>query len=507
MSIKKILTFASMITLILLSGCFSNTKLTGPSWTTKITLPLILRTRNTETPSQSSEIYLDNTTNGLGEEGLNLQNSNSYSFDAQNWQSTPLGFMNITLNSITALNLSAYPNATVNIPSLATNPFDFSDTSYVSIALSGPGDAGSDPTKNKVTINLTGGTADGAGLSIKLHHDLDDNGIAEVIATTTMNAGEDTATLDVAGLTLDPSKTFYIEFGGTLTKTQAFAQIEFVTSQFEIASFTVASGLLDDKAGTLLDDNIQFSYELLEDTPLVELSSGQINLDVNITGINNMSINSTLVIEPQDENQQPIAGQTQNKAINLLPNQTNNIDITNELNTVLAAKPHYLDIRMINSTLSNSADVTISHATTVSTNLQFVVGFNSITTNPQVSEVDESLDTEMLKTAAVILEINNQSPLALNLAIKLFPDNDNNPQNTPPTPAPEDLVTLNIAIEANNTKTSTLQITADDLKKLFRNQNFYNQIIITNSSNGAPIPAGSYIEVRSRAEVEVLVNK
>ncbi len=474
------------------SGCSNKKSVTGPTWTTQFTMPLIMRIKNPADPSRSGQIELGTGVNGLGEEGLNLTDSNSYTLPDETWQSRPLGFLEASFNAIASLDLSD-PLIPVNteypLPAPLTIPeFGLSDPSYVNVTLSNT------PNKNQIAIALSGAAAGSGGLTIAFK-----SGGAS-LQTATIPAGQQQMLLSLAGKTLTPGQPFTIAVSGSLRKTAANARIDFNWSGLEVASFTVSGGLVSSKVDyDLTTDLIQYTYSLPSELAQANFGSVQLQLTPQIPP--NLAISGNLTIRSN-------LGQTQTVPnIKVEAGRTTTVSVTDALNALLANAPASLQFSLGNVQLSGTGDVTLSNDSVLKLNLGAALSVNSAATTPQGMSIDTEIDTDDLQTTTLVVEITNYSPVALALEVTLFPDNDANPDNAPPAIDPASAVVISITVVPHGRQTSEKTISTGKLQDLIRNKYVYHQVTIANTSPSVPVAPDSYLEIRSRAEGRVQINK
>jgi hypothetical protein len=474
------------------SGCFGKKSVTGPTWTTQFTMPLIMRVKNPDDPSRSGQIELGTGVNGLGEEGLNLTNSNSYTLSDETWQSRPLGSLEANFNAIASLDLSSplipiNTEYTLPIP-LTTPEFALSDSSYLNVTLSNT------PNKNQIAIDLAGAAAGSGGLTVAFKVG------GATLQSATIAAGQRQMVLSLAGKTLTPSQPFTIAVSGSLRKTAADARIDFNWSSLEAASFTVSGGLVSSKVDyDLATDLIQYSYDLPSELAQANFASVQLRLTPQIPA--NLVISGNLRIRSN-------LGQTQTVPnIQVKAGQTTAVSVTDALNALLANAPASLQFSLDNIQLSGTGDVTLSSDSVLKLDLGAALSVNSAATTPQGMVIDTEIDTDRLQTTTLVVEVTNYSPVALAMEVTLFPDNDTNPDNAPPVFDPASAVVIPITVVPNGRQTSEKTISTQQLQDLIRNKHVYHRVAIANTSSGVPVAPDSYLEIRSRAEGRVQINE
>lgn len=492
---RKIGIVVLFITLLLLPGCFGK-KIKGPTWTTKFTVPMVMRVKNTTYPSKSSQIELGNGVNGLGEPGLGLTgDSNSYALPQKSWQSNPFGTVTINLNAISQVDLSVFPTGSdFTLPTpLETSDFAFADSSYSNVILSNAANC------NRITIKLNNATAGAGGLTFSFIEG------TNTIASTVITQNDDTAVLSLSGRSFAANNQFKIQVSGTLHKTGSLAAINFTWTTFEVNSFTVQAAQVSSKVDYNLDNQpIEFTYPLPKELDQVQLSAADLRISPQMPA--NLTVNGNIVIEPYDSFGNPIAGKTKNVPIIIGATQTN-LSIKNELNDIFTNSPGSFKLKFQNITFSGAGMVTISSASTFGMTIDAILGFGSASTKPQGLPVDSSIDSDTLETTTLVFEVANHSPVSMNITVMLFPDNDLNPDNTPPSPDPDKQITFQIMIAPNANQTSEVVIATDKIRTLIKNKTVYHQVTVVNTSTGQSVDPNSYLEIRSRAEGRVQVNK
>ncbi len=490
-----------LLSIPLITGCLGGQKFTGPSWTTKVTVPLIMREK-----LAGSQIELGNLTNDLGEAGLALNGKslNSYDFATESWTSEQLGTKTINISG------GAIPNLSISglgVPLILgtypinnnTSSFQLSNNdSYTSITLS-------NNLNNMINITLTEIVAGDQGLTLALWDD-DAN---TAISTTTIAQGNSNGTLSLLSRTLNPAHHFSMKVTGNfdLIGTND-PKIVFDVNALEINSFTLAGSSISNQLNFDLTQALDFTFEMPQD---LEMALSAASLKITPTMPANLTIGTTLTLTPLDKNDVALGiPQTINlTGANLLvANQEKNVDLKNALNTVLATKPAKLRFSASNSSIAGVAgqNVTITATDTIGISFSLNMGLEVASTTPSSSAVSDDTNMDLIQSVKLVVQNVNHSPIGLDLVLTLYPDNDQNPDNSPPTPG-VNKVEFPITIAPNATQAAMLQISKAQYQNLIQNKSICHQITITNTSGNDLIANTDYLELRARVEVEVLVSK
>lgn len=456
---------------------------------------MVMRVKNTADPSKSSQIELGNGVNGLGEPGLGLTgDSNSYALPQKAWQSAPFGTVTINLNAISSLDLNALPaGSDFTLPTpLETPNFSFTDASYSNVTLS------TASNRNAIVIKLNNAIAGAGGLTFSFIE-----GTNNTIASTVITQNTDTAVLSLAGRSFAANNQFKIKVSGTMRKSGASATIDFTGTPFEVNTFTVQAAQVSSKVDYNLNSQpIVFTYPLPKELDQVQLSSADLRISPQMPA--NLTVNGNIVIEPYDSFGNPIAGKTKTVPI-VIGTAPTNLSIKNELNDIFSSSPGSFKLKFQNITFSGTGLVTISNVSTFGMTIDAVLGFGSASTKPQGLAVDSAIDSDTLETTTLVFEVTNHSPVAMNITVVLFPDDDLNPDNPPPSPIPDQQITFQITIAPNANQTSEVVIATDKVRNLIKNKTVYHQVTVVNTSTGQSVDPNSYLEIRSRAEGRVQV--
>jgi len=488
-----------VLSIPLLTGCLGGQKLTGPTWTTKVTVPLMMREK-----LAGSQIELGNQTNGLGEAGLALNGKslNAYNFAAQSWTSEQLGTKTINIAggaipnfSIAGLGISLIVGSTYPINS-STTTFQLSDTSYSSITFS-------NNLNNKIDIDLS---EEITASDLNLNFALWDVTADAAVTSTIVNSGGNAGTLLLAGVSLNPSHQFEMKVIGNFKLTGTTdPKIVFTIGSLEVSSFKVSAANLATKIDFDLTQALDFTFEMPQDL-LLELSTA--NLKITPTMPNNLTIGTTLTLTPLDKNDSPIVGfdQTLNLGV-MTAKQEKTVDIKAALNAVLAIKPAKIKFSATSPSIAGvGQNITISATDTIRINFDMNMGLEMASTTPTSSAISDDTNLDSLHAVTLVVQNINHSPIDLTLNLILYPDDNQNPNDSPPAPG-VGKVEFPITVAANATQTATLKITKAQYQNLIKNKSLCHQVVITNTSGNDLIANTDYLELRARAEVEVLVNK
>ncbi|MGE5549807.1 MAG: hypothetical protein ACM3ZC_04645 [Bacteroidota bacterium] len=482
-----------LITLAVFSGCTlpAFTDITGPKWTTKMTLPLVARALDT---NPSSEIRLDGGINGLGEQGMDLRNLNLNTFTIEEtWDSGPIGFIDVSPPVVDPISLAGYipPDGTI----LSIDPSDPGSiaavtlgTNYKHATLSGNYQAGA---VNDVTVTLLGGAATGPGLTFTL---LD--GTTEIAS---FNLSGTSAHLGLNGLTLPESLTMTV--GGEFTADGSVSpSIQLSISSLEIGSFIIDGGQLAsldefDLSGVGFDISLPGS-----DLPEIVWEECLLTLLPSLPA--GLAIDFSLGLQAFDAGGSPLTAlRTITLSQPLTDAQPALLDFEGVLNELLASKPDTLHVEISGISIAGvpGQDVAIAHDTNLELGVTLQLGLDSLTTSPSSASIDQ-MEISLFKRGELHLEVNNNSPLGFTIEVYLSNSNAMTPVEDPN----HKVYTLSVAPFGG--QPTVLELTDQDLDYLMSTGMIYNQIKVINQSSDAVVGEGAYLELRAYAQVEIQVS-
>lgn len=494
-----------LASLVLFSGC-SKVKeideISGPTWVTSLTMPLV--TRNVE---EGYEIRLGDASNAQGEEGLGLTGNSLYSYKPDDeeeplkWEET-LDTVEVELGPILDFNLNNTIADTEDIPAGTLGAaVELTDTDLAGVKLSNHHSEGA---YNDITITLTNGSAGSEGLHFSL---VDyEGGVAgdDVIESpVTIPKGDTTGHLNLSGADIPPN--MYITVEGAVEATAPNAGITFTGSTLEIAAVTFSG----EKSGALfgLEETIDLGeIDLGEDLPMITLETASLEFVHDFP--DNIQVTATLVVEGRDE----FGGSMDSSDSEVTLSGTGSTaKFQDELNDVLNSRPSSLAFSFTNIGFSpiTGDEVEVELGGEISLEVTPEIGFETITTDPEEMEVPEDIKENPLQAFMMYLNVANNSPAGFDLTVHLSPD---------PIPLDDDnenKVEISFSVEPavsgepgvfDNTDDPIILTTAQ-LDYLTSGDLFYNQIEFTNKSEPGVILDDHYIEIRSWARVDVLVNK
>lgn len=498
-----------LTSLVLFSGCFSKVKeidkISGPSWVTSLTMPLVARVMEEDengNPISHSEIRLGNNPNGIGEEGLGLTGKSlSYRLESEDlkWEER-LETVEVELGPILDIDLENPIPGSVSIPpnELGVN-VDLTDTDFAGVRLS---DAYEKGVWNDITIELTNGSAGPGGLRFSLVNYEGEVAGAEVSEAEILE-GDATGHLNLSGKTIPPH--MYIKVEGAVEATAANAGIKFTGSTLQIAAVKVSKDKLVDLYK--VEETIDLGeVDLKEDRPEITLKTASLEFVHDFPG--DIQVTTQLKLEGRDQFGSTIISHDYFQ--NLQGKGTASIEFKNELNEILNSPASVLAFEFTEFNLSpaTSEPVEVELGTTFSLQVIPEIGFEKIITIPQNMEVPGEIKENPLQAFMIYLDVKNTSPAGFDLAVYLSPE---------PVPVDDDdAVKIEFSIEPakgdepgvyDNTSEPII-LNTKQLNYLTKGEIFYSQIEFVNKSEeDSTIADDDYIEIRAWARVDILVNK
>ncbi|NLY89697.1 MAG: hypothetical protein GX085_08800, partial [Firmicutes bacterium] len=498
-----------LTSLVLFSGCFSKVKeidkISGPSWVTSLTMPLVTRVMEKDdngNPRSHSEIRLGKEKNGIGEDGLDLagRSFSSYKFESvnQKWEKR-LDTINVDLETIQAIDLN---NPIPKEVTISSNEHGV-EVNLTDTGLAGARLSNKKGTHNAINITLTNGQAGLGGLRFFLKNY--EGGVAGAdISRAELSEGESTKSLDLAGETLPPR--MYLTVEGDVQATAANAGIAFTGSTLEIVAVKVDENKLADLyqlESTVNLGEIDLGKELGEDRPTITLDKA--NLEIMHDLPDSLQVTANLKLEGRDKSG-GTAGSFDNLRVDLRGKGTANIELKDELNEILNSPASALAFKLADFKVSPAGgEAEIELGTTFKLEVVSTeIGFGTITTKAERMEVPEEIKNNPLQTFIMNLEVTNTSPAGFDLTLYLSPD---------PEPVQDpNAVKVEFSVPAANggvpgATNKTITVGTDQLNYLTQGSAFYNQIRFTNKSGTGVIEEGHYIEIRAWARVDILMKK
>lgn len=497
-----------LVALIILTGCSPKQfdEISGPTWVTRLTMPLIARAMKKDANGvleSYSEIRLGSSPNGIGNEGLDLGGKSFYSYkvdDLQRWEEK-LETVTVELGTIAAINLeNPVPGSATVPPGVFGTDVDLTDTGFAGVRLSGAYIKG---TYNDITISLQNGQAGAGGFTLLLVEKIGEV-TGEIIAQADLQEGESSGNFKLAGRTLTPNMRISVE--GDIEATDANTEILFTGHTLEIAGVTVSG----DKLSSLLElgDAIDLGdpIELGENFPTIALNTAKLEFAQVLP--ESIKVTAELTVEGQDKFKTSLGSRA--LEVILAGEGTTEVEFKGQLNDILNLKPHYLAFKFsrfnLSPTSGDTAEITLGSV--FSCQVTPEIGFGKVTTDPEKVDVEKTIKENPLQAFRMYLISTNNSPAGFDLNIYFSPD---------PTPVEDDnAVKISFSIKPavsenepgvfNNTNTP-IELTADELNYLTTGDSFYHQIEFANQSKEGTITNDHYIEIRSWAQVDVLLNK
>lgn len=486
--------FTLMFLLLLISGCqFAVPTINGPAWTTKVSVPLIMKTLASDGASYS-ELRFDGKANGKGESNPYLVGLNLWDFGISPMTINGGEFGYITISSGVSfgnLTLPALP-AQGTIPAGAPGAtVDLGD--YSGFTLSDNGSP-----YNTITTTIAGGATAGTnGLTITFSNGIDTR-------TATIPNGGTTVDLTLTGLEITSSLS--ITISGDYDNTSGSGYVQFNVSDLQVSQFTVDGSQLSAVASNLTFDTSQEIKIPIGGTIVAQLSALEVTLDgpdlpQNLIGT------MALTVDGQDDSGISVlsGGAKTYNDITIQRGSPYTVVLTTDINEIFLNKPANLVIKVSSISFSGAPgqNVIIKNTDKIALKITPKIGFQSITTNPQEMSVDKIVQNTV-QSAALNFKITNNTPLGLTLKVYLAPDSDTKtnskrveftltiPSSTPGVPKTAD---------------SKLNITAAQLADLTATGSVWNQIEITAAETTQSVQADPppYLEIRSFAQAELLV--
>lgn len=494
-----------LVSLVLFSGCFSKVKeldeISGPTWVTSLTMPLV--TRNVE---EGYEIRLGDAPNAQGEEGLGLTGNSLYSYRLEpeedsgkfGWEER-LDTVEVELGEVLDIELHNPGPGTYLVNNTGVT-VELTDSDFAGVTLS---DAYTEGALNDITITITNGRAGPGGVRFTLVNY--EGGVPGAIVTKDDEAeipeGATTGHLKLNEATIPPY--MYITVNGNVEATAPNAGITFTGSNLEIAAVTVDKNKLADLYE--IEETIDLGeIDLGEDLPMITLETASFEFVHDFP--DNIQVTANLVVEGRDE-----SGVTM-RSCNLvvtLPGTEPQYEFKDELNDLLGLRPSSLAFSLTDIDFSpiTGDTVEIELGGEISLEVTPEIGFETITTDPEEMEVPEDIKENPLQAFMMYLVVKNTSPAGFDLTVHLSPE---------PIPVKDqNAVKIGFSIAPakegepgvfDNTDAPII-LTNAQLDYLTSGDLFYNQIEFTNKSEPGVILDDHYIEIRSWARVDVLVNK
>lgn len=490
------LLFFSLFLIILISGCQLNIpeKITGPAWTTKVSVPLVMRTKNTD-GTTNSEIRLDGSANGLGETiGLNFVGTNLSNFNIPPAEldggefgyiviESGVSFGNISLPPLQGTIPADYPPAAVDLGdysgfTLSSNGFPY----------------------NTITVLISGGTAWTNGLTISFSNGVDTR-------TATIPNGE--TTVDLSLTNFEITDTLSIQISGDYNNSSGTGYVQFSLSELQVSQFNVDGSQLNAVSGDLTFDTSQeIIFPIGRDGTIIQLSALEFTLEgpelpENFIGTIDLSLDG------QDSSGVSVldGGAKNYNGVTIQRGTPYHLVLTGDINEILQNNPANLVFKVSAISFSGVPGQNIIIRNTDKILIRFTpkIGFNSITTAVQ-SMPFKPMEQNIIKSATLNFDITNNTPLGLTLKAYLAPGPDvkTNPKR----------IELTLEVPSSNsgvpkTVRSSLSITAQQFADLTESETIYNQFEIVAAATDESVQAdpAPYLEIRSFAQAELLVNK
>ncbi len=517
-----------LILIVLMSGCLPKTpkEITGPTWTSKYTVPLIKKTKdnnNTQifwgTPPPNEDPTKEQE--GLGLEDVDTDLGFSHQGDEPLQVDLLTERITITLEDIGGeveiIDLpGGFPGGSYPLPEPQTIKISIPELNgYSNVTLS---DNSVDYNHIKITLNAPAGD-DGFTLELKEGSNSLDTAIFAV--------GESEGTLSVAGLIIASNADLSIVADGSLSIASGTDRVGFTLdpAPFEVESFTITAETFN----TIQDNFGGETVKIVETFDLPE-NADEFALQLRTAGLTfipqslpaNLNLSGQLTIEGLNELGLPIEGLYFTRPISLpsIP-ELQLIGVAegeeHDLNSILNSEPRPHSLRMtvgsFSANVTPEEELTITYPATISLNYEAKMGLKSLVHTPAKGGEDSGEakipdDTPVdFKNAKIFFEINNTSPAGLSLEIWLSPNpiNAENPSSDPSAFKNE------LTISPSSRKTSIISLSEKQFTDLTDPGMVYHQIIITNTSDATPAPGpfteDHYLEVTVWAQVECLVNK
>src|SRR5690554_6804696 len=469
-----------LIILMLFAGCMSKPlkEPTGPKWDANFTIPFI--TRNEDNGAQ---IFLDDTINDLGEEGLGLQGENLTEFKNDFEQ---FGYFTVEVEEldIPPIPLSGLGSGTL-VPVDETTEFEI-PVGLSEIRLSDRTTDDDLNPVNTIVIGLDGATAGTGGVTISL---TDAN---EEEYNTTIAEGDTSDKLELTDAVL--GGTMVLGVSGEVITGTGDLNITFSPTTLEVAEMTVSAEKLDEMLDFDMEEEEEIEIELgdvgLEFTALEftfeseEMPAGlQARLDLHVEG--------------RDKDGITVVEESEQLSLVLESEEKSTLDLASAANPILAEDPYYLVFVIEDIGFSTTDDkITIEHENGMDLTVTHSIGLR---TKPESEEVEE-LEEDLIQYARLVMDIDNNSPLGLALRIYLSPNEED---------LSNDLKRVEKVVEIAPFMTGqpvVLDITAEELSYLTGTGTLWHQIEVEHTSEDDEIKKGDCLEITSYAEVKVRID-
>ena len=508
-----------LILIVLMSGCLPKTpkEITGPTWTSKYTVPLIKKTKE----NNNTQIFWGTPPNEdptKEQEGLGLEDVDtdlSYLLKSDEPFQVDLLTAPLTVNlgegTIADITVEGIPpeiltdGGVYNVDSEEVS-FSLTDLAdYVSVKLSD-----NQSECNYIQITMVGASAGADGFTLSLK----DNVTGVVLPSEKIADGNNSGWLYVNGMEFTPDTNLSIQASGKLNVASGATKVgfTFTPAPLEIQSFTITQDSFNTNINQdFTGESTETIFDLPEDIDEIDLLLKAAKLSMYPVLLDNMQINANLTIQGCDEMGVGL-GDPLSRSITLSNGGTAVCDLLEggvNLNTIFAQKPRQIKMLLSGFSTEATGDLTVEYPAPISLDYDFNLGIKSLTYTP--SEGSESGEAKIpddmpvdFKNAKIFFEINNTSPAGLTLEIRLSP----NPNIDPAAPS----TVINILeIKPSSKETSIIILSEQDYSDLTDSGMVYHQIIIENTSEATegpgPFTEDHYLEVTVWAQVECLVNK
>src|SRR5690554_6800234 len=468
-----------LIILMLFAGCMSKPlkEPTGPKWDANFTIPFI--TRNEDNGAQ---IFLDDTINDLGEEGLGLQGENLTEFKSDFEQ---FGYFTVEVEELDIPPITL-PPTTVSIPDDTKAEFEIPE-GLLGITLSDRIEDDDLNTVNTISIILDGATAGEGGVTFSL---TDAEGVEH---KAKIAEGDNSVDLSLTNAVLSSGPIVLAITGEVVITGTGDLNITFSPSDLEVAEMTVSSDKLDEMLDFGMEEEEEIEIELgdvgleftaLEFTFLSEEMPGNLQATLNLR------------VEGRAEDETPV-GSPETLELVLEKNEASTLDIASAANPILALDPYYLVFIIEDLGFSTTEDeITIKHNNGMDLTVTHSIGLR---TKPESEEVEE-LEEDLIQYARLVMDIDNNSPLGLALRIYLSPNEED---------LSNDLKRVEKVVGIAPFMTGqpvVLDITAEELSYLTGTGTLWHQIEVEHTSEDDEIKKGDCLEITSYAEVKVRID-
>ncbi len=491
---KYLVLFLSL--LLFISGCMNPpSKITGPKWTSKFTLPLVIREKKQD-GTTNSEFRLDGVPNGKNETGPDLTGDGSAAY-------APGGAINLSggtfgcieTNSVSqAIPLPTSGTVIVNDETTIGNTAIFAAMDdYFGFRTSNATIRGAE-TINNLHITISNGSAGAGGLAIQVTDTESD------IRQAIINQGSNSANIYLTNFEL--TNGVGITFTGTCDIGAGGGSITITLSKLQVSNMTIKGHTLDSFPNKTIIVNEEYQFDMSE---LVDSSIYISNCSLTFSISNmpdNLSLGAYFILEAYDSGNHLLYSESHTTPNPPLAFQNSSQTITLPFNSNYSYLKFKLE-RIGLEAVDEGRNIIIDGNQAINFTVR-----PHLTLQSQVQEMEATkVEQSVIQSVSLNLSVINNTRLGLGVKLYL------SPLPNPMTDA--NAVVFNFTVnpaaipgQALETRHTSLSLTAAQISYLTGSQMIYNQFEIVDLSTGKvqvnPYP---FLEIRSSATLEVLINK